>query len=137
MMRMSLSGVVRQVVRLQRRWRSTARAAGGSEQEAGAGVRVSVVNGITRNELGEGSMWWPERESLLIVDIMQGLLKIFDPVAATEDVHKIGKPVGTVVLRDSSDPRCDEFPILLGTKDGFEEYDPESRRLQTLASPEA
>ena len=134
---MPLSGVVRQVVRLQRRWRSTAKAGDGSGQAAVTGIRVSVVDGITRNELGEGSMWWPERESLLIVDIMQGLLKIFDPAAETEDVHKIGKPVGTVVLRDSSHPRFEEFPILLGTKDGFEEYSPESRRLQMLASPEA
>ena len=98
---------------------------------------VEVVATAGRSELGEGSMWWPERNTLVFVDIMRGLLNFYDPVAKKLDVHDIRKPIGTVVLRDPACERTAHFPIVLGTKDGFEEYDPENRVLRQLVSPEA
>ena len=72
-------------------------------------------------------MWWPERQVLLYVDIMRGRLNLFDPDTLHHEVHEIGKPVGTVVIRGRSSEAGEEevdeshSPLLLGTKDGFEE----------------
>ena len=98
---------------------------------------MDIVHAAGRSELGEGSMWWPERQTLLAVDIMRGHLKLLPRGAAAAEVHDIGKPVSTVVLRAADCPRAEKFPLLVGSKGGFEEYDPVRRELRTLASPEA
>lgn len=97
-------------------------------------ISVNVEQKALFSELGEGSMWWAERSALLFLDIMKGHIKIYNPESGELDIHHIGKPVGTVVLRNSSN--SDEA-ILLGTKDGIEEYNVETRKLVPLAPVEA
>jgi sugar lactone lactonase YvrE len=102
-----------------------------------SGPRVEVVEACGRSELGEGSMWWPERSTLLFVDIMQGHLKEFSTATnALTHVHNVGKPVSTVVLSSSSSSSSSP-PLLLGTKDGFESFNPADGTLTLLGSPEA
>jgi sugar lactone lactonase YvrE len=49
--------------------------------------------------LAEGPVWDDQRQQLLWVDILPGLVHRFDPATGGDDVVRAGKPVGAVGLR--------------------------------------
>ena len=49
--------------------------------------------------LGEGPVWDAERQWLVWLDILPGLVHRFDPATGGDDVFGVGKPVGSAGLR--------------------------------------
>src|SRR5260370_777914 len=80
-------------------------------------------------ELGEGALWDHRIDRLWWVDILQGRLHRFDPATKINETFEVGGLVGTVVPDEGGG-------LLLAVKNGFASYDPESRKLEMLASME-
>lgn len=78
-----------------------------------------------RANLGEGPLW----DGILYwVDILEGTLHVFDPVANTDTAYAIGQPVGTVVPRASGG-------VMLAVRDGFAAFDLNTGKLEIVANP--
>ena len=79
--------------------------------------------------LGEGSLWHPQTQRLLWVDIMGQTVFIFDPKSGENCGINVGRDVGTVVPRKSGG-------LMLGVKGGFAGLDPETEALEEIAMVE-
>ena len=66
----------------------------------------------SRATLGEGPVWDEQRQLLLWLDILPGLVHRFDPATGSDDVFRVGKPVGSAGLRRSGG-------LVLAVEDGF------------------
>ena len=66
----------------------------------------------SRATLGEGPVWDEQRQLLLWLDILPGLVHRFDPATGSDDVLRVGKPVGSAGLRRSGG-------LVLAVEDGF------------------
>jgi sugar lactone lactonase YvrE len=66
----------------------------------------------SRATLGEGPVWDEQRQLLLWLDILPGLVHRFDPATGSDDVFRVGKPVGSAGLRRSGG-------LVLAVEEGF------------------
>jgi len=80
--------------------------------------------------VGEGPAWDAALRRLVWVDILQGLVHLYDPVAGDDEVAEVGKAVGAAVPRASGG-------LVLALEDGFAAFDPVSEELTPLAPVEA
>jgi sugar lactone lactonase YvrE len=76
--------------------------------------------------LGEGPVWDEERQRLLWLDILPGLVHRFDPATGSDDIFGVGKPVGSASLRRGGG-------LVLAVEDGFALLDPAWQRLDQVA----
>jgi len=76
----------------------------------------------SRATLGEGPVWDEQRQLLLWLDILPGLVHWFDPVVGSDDVFRVGKPVGSAGLRRSGG-------LVLAVEDGFALLDEDWQRV--------
>jgi sugar lactone lactonase YvrE len=76
----------------------------------------------SRATLGEGPVWDEQRQLLLWLDILPGLVHRFDPAAGSDDVFRVGKPVGSAGLRRSGG-------LVLAVEDGFALLDEDWQRV--------
>lgn len=83
-----------------------------------------------RADLGEAPSWDADARLLIWVDITNGLVHRFDPVAARDEVLEIGQPLGAAVPTSSG-------RLALATSDGFSLLDPATGRLEPVADVEA
>ncbi|MCC7362669.1 MAG: SMP-30/gluconolactonase/LRE family protein [Anaerolineales bacterium] len=79
-------------------------------------------------EHGEGAIWHAQTHRFYWVDIMKGLVYIYDPAANTNRAINVGQPVGTVVPRRSGG-------LMLAVERGFAALDLETEALTILADP--
>jgi sugar lactone lactonase YvrE len=68
-------------------------------------------------ELGEGPIWDDERQRLMFVDIMRGVVHEFDPVSGSDRTYEVGEPVGAIALTRRG-------VYMLAVKSGFMTLDP-------------
>ena len=85
----------------------------------------------SRAALGEGPIWDERRQLLYWVDIVDGKLNAYDPVANENQVYDVGQHVGTVVSTNNHNK------VMLAVYEGFGVYDLEAKELRILADPEA
>jgi sugar lactone lactonase YvrE len=78
--------------------------------------------------LGEGALWDDRSGHLYWVDIASNRVMRFDPTTGTNLVFEVGQSVGTVVLDEQA--RC-----VLGLREGFACFDPETLRLWSIGHP--
>ena len=76
--------------------------------------------------LGEGPVWDDQRQRLLWVDILPGLVHRFDSATGGDDVFRAGKPVGAVGLRR-------EGGLVIAVEDGFALLDRGWQRVRQVA----
>jgi sugar lactone lactonase YvrE len=76
----------------------------------------------SRATLGEGPVWDEQRQLLLWLDILPGLVHRFDPATGSDDVCHVGKPVGSAGLRRSGG-------LVLAVEDGFALLDKDWQRV--------
>ena len=76
----------------------------------------------SRATLGEGPVWDEQRQLLLWLDILPGLVHRFDPATGSDDVLRVGKPVGSAGLRRSGG-------LVLAVEDGFALLDKDWQRV--------
>jgi sugar lactone lactonase YvrE len=76
----------------------------------------------SRATLGEGPVWDEQRQLLLWLDILPGLVHRFDPATGSDDVFRVGKPVGSAGLRRSGG-------LVLAVEDGFALLDEDWQRV--------
>ncbi len=76
----------------------------------------------SRATLGEGPVWDEQRQLLLWLDILPGLVHRFDPATGSDDVFRVGKPVGSAGLRRSGG-------LVLAGEDGFALLDKDWQRV--------
>jgi len=81
-------------------------------------------------ELGEGPIWDDERQRLLFVDIMRGIVHEFDPATGSDRTYEIGEPVSAIALTRRG-------VYLLATKTGFVTLDPKTATTARVAFVEA
>lgn len=81
-------------------------------------------------ELGEGSLWDPERGLLYWVDIARHKVFAFNPRNRSNLAYDVGEDVGTVVLTQ-------QHKLLLALRSGFAVLDPVTGTLARLGNPEA
>ena len=79
-----------------------------------------------RATLGEGPVWDEQQQRLLWVDILPGLVHRFDPATRSDDIFRVGKPVGSASLRRGGG-------LVLAVEDGFALLDPAWQRLDQVA----
>lgn len=83
-----------------------------------------------RAELGEGPIWDPEGQQVIWVDILKGLVHLFDPAASSDRTIAVGQPVGAVALRRSGG-------LVLAMRDGFGLLNLATGRADLIAAVEA
>jgi sugar lactone lactonase YvrE len=76
--------------------------------------------------LGEGPVWDEQQQRLLWLDILPGLVHRCDPATGSDDVFRVGKPVGAASLRRGGG-------LVLAVEDGFALLDPDWQRLDQVA----
>ena len=76
----------------------------------------------SRATLGEGPVWDEQRQLLLWLDILPGLVHRFDPATGSDDVFRVGKPVGSAGLRRGGG-------LVLAVEDGFALLDKDWQRV--------
>jgi sugar lactone lactonase YvrE len=81
------------------------------------------------DELGEGALWDAAAQRLLSVDIMRGLVRVFDPAGGQTVTVEVGQPVGAVVP-------CRSSGLMLALRDGFARLDPSTGTLTFVAHVE-
>ena len=79
-----------------------------------------------RATLGEGPVWDDQQQRLLWLDILPGLVHRADPATGSDDVFRVGKPVGAASLRGGGG-------LVLAVEDGFALLDPDWQRLDQVA----
>lgn len=79
-----------------------------------------------RATLGEGPVWDEQRQQLLWLDILPGLVHRFDPATGGDVVFRVGKPVGSAGLRRGGG-------LVLAVEDGFALLDEDWQRLDQAA----
>lgn len=80
-------------------------------------------------KLGEGPIWDADAQVLWWVDILAGELHCYHPATHTDTAYNIGSMVSAVVPRASGG-------VMLTVKDGFAHYDPQTKTLTPVASPD-
>ena len=80
-------------------------------------------------QLAEGPLWDDRTQTLWWVNIMAGELHHHNPATNENMVYQIGRPLGTVGLRQAGG-------LILATADGFATFDPATETLTFLADPE-
>jgi len=80
-------------------------------------------------ELGEGALWHAQTQRLYWVDILQGIVHVYDPATNTDRAIAVGQAVGTVVPRRSGG-------LMLAVKQGFASLDLETEALTIVATPD-
>jgi sugar lactone lactonase YvrE len=80
-------------------------------------------------ELGEGPCWLADRQRLLWVDIMAGLVHLLDPVTVEDSSLDVGQPVGAAVP-------ADDGRVALAVRDGFLLLDLDTGALEDVAGVE-
>jgi sugar lactone lactonase YvrE len=81
----------------------------------------------SRATLGEGPVWDEQRQLLLWLEILPGLVHRFDPATGSDDVFRVGKPVGSAGLRRSGG-------LVLAVEDGFALLDKDWQRVARPSS---
>jgi sugar lactone lactonase YvrE len=76
--------------------------------------------------LGEGPVWDEQQQRLLWLDILLGLVHRCDLAAGSEEVFRVGKPVGAVALRRGEG-------LVLAVEDGFALLDKDWQGLEQVA----
>ena len=76
----------------------------------------------SRATLGEGPVWDEQRQLLLWLDILPGLVHRFDPATGSDDAFRVGKPVGSAGLRRGGG-------LVLAVEDGFALLDKDWQRV--------
>jgi len=79
--------------------------------------------------LGEGAIWNYKTETLLWVDIEQGILNEFDPETAENRSFDMNQRIGTVVP-------VDKGGVLVALEDGIYKFDLVEEKLEKVAHPE-
>ena len=87
-----------------------------------------VVDG--RSTVGEGPVWDARDQRLWWVDIPEGLIHRFDPGTGRNESFDFGEPVGSVAVRESGG-------LVVASRSGFHEFDPESGRRKAIGDPES
>jgi sugar lactone lactonase YvrE len=80
--------------------------------------------------VGEGPVWDAALRRLVWVDILNGLVHLYDPVTGDNETAEVGKAVGAAVPRASG-------RLVLALEDGFAAFDPVSEELTPLVPVEA
>ncbi len=83
-----------------------------------------------RNHLGEGPLWSSEEAALYWVDIERGAYQRYHPASGSVERVEVGVSVGVMRLRQSGG-------MVMATGNGFQFWDPASRKLAPIANPEA
>lgn len=83
-----------------------------------------------RNHLGEGPLWNSEESALYWVDIERGAYQRYHPATGLTERVELGVSVGVMRLRQSGG-------MVMATGNGFQFWDPASRKLTPIANPEA
>ncbi len=81
-------------------------------------------------DLGEGPLWDPQLKRLYWVDIEGGKIHVYQPGGEADRVLEVGCKVGVAALRDTAS-------LVLGTENGFEQFDLETCERTLLADPES
>lgn len=81
-------------------------------------------------QLGEGPLWDWREECLWWVDILGQALHRFDPASRSSTRFDVGRPIGTVVVRESGG-------LVIACADGFHAFDPNTQSHEALGDPEA
>lgn len=81
-------------------------------------------------ELGEAPCWDQGTDTLIWVDITEGLVHRFDPGTGRDGMFRAGRPVGAAVPTSSGE-------LALATTDGFMRLDPETRGIEPIAEIDA
>lgn len=89
---------------------------------------VKVTSNI-KALLGEGSIWDHRRQVLYWIDIENGILFEYDPVAETTQKHFAGKKIGTVVPESVG-------TVILAMEDGIYRMNLKDDSLEFLCKPE-
>lgn len=76
--------------------------------------------------LGEGPVWDEQRQRLLWLDILPGLVHRSDLATGSDEVFRVGKPVGAAALRRGEG-------LVLAVEDGFALLDKDWQRLEQAA----
>jgi sugar lactone lactonase YvrE len=76
--------------------------------------------------LGEGPVWDEQQQRLLWLDILPGIVHRSDLATGSDEVFRVGKPVGAAALR------CGEG-LVLAVEDGFALLDKDWQRLEQAA----
>ena len=84
----------------------------------------------SQNYLGEGARWNVDEQRLYWVDIEKGYYHWIEPATGRQESYDVGQPVGVLAFGASGD-------LVMGMRDGIGKWDPESRKLTIVASPEA
>ncbi len=79
--------------------------------------------------LGEGAIWHAQKKVLYWVDIMAGLVHIYDPATGNDRTVNVGQPVGTVVPRKSGG-------VMVAVQHGFASLDLDTGKLNIIHDPE-
>jgi sugar lactone lactonase YvrE len=80
-------------------------------------------------QLGEGAFWDARKRVLYWVDITGDKLHLYDPATNRDRSIHVDSMPSTVVSRDSGG-------LVLGVKTGIAAFDPDSAKMQMLATPE-
>jgi len=80
--------------------------------------------------VGEGPAWDAALRRLVWVDILRGVVHLFDPDTGDDEQADVGKAVGAAVPRASGG-------LALALEDGFAAFDPATEQLTPLAPVEA
>jgi sugar lactone lactonase YvrE len=80
--------------------------------------------------IGEGPVWDAALRRLVWLDILNGLVHLYDPVSGHDETAGVGKAVGAAAPRASGG-------LVLALEDGFAAFDPASEELTPLAPVEA
>ncbi|HEX7434721.1 MAG TPA: SMP-30/gluconolactonase/LRE family protein [Anaerolineaceae bacterium] len=83
-----------------------------------------------RNHLGEGPLWVHEENALYWVDIERGAYLRYLPASGRVERVEIGTTLGVMRLRQSGG-------MVMASGNGFQFWDPVSRRLTPIVNPEA
>lgn len=93
-------------------------------------MKAEPILQVPNTILGEGPVWDYRNNQLYWVDIMNGLLHLYNPATHQNEAHAIGQYLGAAVP-------CDNGDFILAMRHGFAFYNPLTKQLQNITDPES
>lgn len=93
-------------------------------------VKIAEIEFRQKAILGEGPVWDDHSGKLYWVDILSGMLHLYDPRIRTNTSFEIGEPIGTAALREQGG-------LVIASQSGFSFYDPIKDEKIKIEDPES